>query len=525
MFDILIKNASIIDGSGKKAYTGDIGIIGDKISAMGDLKDKEAKEIVDATNLTVTPGFVDVHSHSDMTVQIDGRSVSQVRQGVTTYITGLCGFSLAPAHEGKPTFLPHIVAKWSDFDSYLKQIDTLSLGVNIGSYVGHGTLRMNVMQNPIGDPSEEEMQKMETILDESIKAGAFGISTGLEYNPGKASEMIELDRLCTVVKKHDALHTVHTRNRDAYYLSALAEVIDITKNTGVRMQLSHINPKYGRHDNTMDDLLSLIRRTREQGFEVTVDAMPSEWNHTNANALLPLWAQNISNDELLELLRSPEGRAKLKINPSPIWQLAHQDKWDRIYLFSSTNTQDYRGRAIADIAKEKNISGWDTFCWLIEQDTPNGSVTLTSNAFSLEDISMALKEPYTSIVSDVIGLATDGPLAGQLSSPNVYDWVPVFFQNYVFADKPIFTIEEAIMKLTSIPASQVQLAKRGLLKEGNYADIALIKMENLKSMASFKNPSVYSEGVEMVIVNGKISYKNGEDTINCNGRALRFKQD
>ncbi len=530
MFDLLVKNGTIIDGTGAKAINADIAIIGDKITEIGTIDASKAKKVIDAKGFTVCPGIVDVHCHTDATIPIDARSISQVRQGVTTYIGGLCGFSLAPTVKGNSPDMQigaeKVVATWSDFDSYLKAMDKLSHGINFGAFVGHGTLRKYIMENPIGQPSEQELKQMQEELDASIKSGAFGISTGLEYNPGKASTMAELEALCSIVQKHDGLHTVHTRNRDFYYLSALAEVIDITKRTNVRLQISHINPKYGCHDTTMDDLLNLIQRTRKQGFEVTVDVMPSEWNHTNTNALLPLWAQNLSDEELLKLLKSPEGRAKLSENQSPIWQLAHQGKWDRIFHFGGIKTADLQGKSIEEIAKEKNISGWDTLCWLLEEDYPNyGASRLTSNAFSLEDIATALKEPYSSVVSDVMGLSNDGPLANEVFSPNTYDWVPVFFENFVFSKSSLLSLEEGIMKLTSIPAKQIQLEKRGSLVKGNYADIALFDFNNFKRSATLKNPSLYPNGVEMVIINGKISYTKGNNTIACNGKVLRFKHE
>ncbi len=530
MIDTLIINGTIIDGSGRDAYEADIAIKDGKISAIGNLSGLDSKEVIDAQGACVAPGFIDVHTHSDMTLFYEPRQVSQVRQGVTTQIGGLCGTGLAPITEkSKPVMAKSFGIpdpKWSDFASYLDHADSIGFGTNIGFFVGHGTLRLSAMDNPIAQtPTVEEMQTMVDLLDESIKAGAFGMTTGLEYNPGKASEMHELEALCNVLAKYDALHASHTRNRDKFYIHAINEVIDVTRATGARLQISHINPKYGCHDSTMQDLYDNINHAREAGFYVTADVMPSQWNHTGAMAILPLWAQNIPREELKELLSTEEGRAKLKDNPTPVWQLVAQEKWDRVFQFGGVNTKDTIGLSLAEIAKQKNCTGWEAFCSLIlEEDTSNFSaVMLTSDAFSIEDISIALEDPFTSVVSDGMGLAKDGPLSERIFAPNTYDWVSAFFHNFVLNENPLLSLEEAVAKLTAIPAMQLGIEDRGMIDFGQCADIVIFKPENINSKVTLKNPREYVEGIELVMVNGKVAYKNGDDTIHCHGSALRFQ--
>ncbi len=530
MVDTLIINGMVIDGSGRDAYKADIAIINGKISAIGDLSTLESKEVIDAQGACVAPGFIDVHTHSDMTLFYEPRQVSQIRQGVTTQIGGLCGTGLAPITEkGKALMAKSFgVAdpKWSDFASYIDYANSMNLGTNIGFFVGHGTLRLNAMDNPIApNPSVEEMKAMADMLEDSIKAGAFGMTTGLEYNPGKASEMHELEVLCNVLAKYDALHASHTRNRDKFYIHAINEVIDVTRATGARLQISHINPKYGCHDSTIQDLYDMINHAREAGFYVTADVMPSQWNHTGAMAILPLWAQNIPADELRQLLSTKEGRAKLKDNPTPVWQLVAQEKWDRVYQFGGVKTKDTIGLSLAEIAQIKNCSGWDAFCSLLlaEDGTDFTSVMLTSDAFSIDDIAIALEDPYTSVVSDGMGLATDGPLAERIFAPNTYDWISAYFHNFVFNDNPLLSLEEAIAKLTAIPAMQLGIMDRGMIDLGQCADITIFRPENIKSNVTLKNPRAYVEGIEQVLVNGKTAYKIGDDTIHCHGIAIKFQ--
>ena len=530
MFDILVLNGIIVDGSGRIAFQSDIGIIGEKIISIGNLKNSDSVQTIDAKGAYVCPGIIDVHTHSDMTMFYDGRLVSQLRQGVTTQIVGLCGYSLGPVNERSRSAVNAMSffgcsPTWSSFASYLEEIEKLSLGTNIGSYVGHANLRLATMQNPIGCPTEEQLSQMMELLDDSLNDGAFGLTTGLEYNPGKASELSELEKLCSVVSKHGALHCAHTRNRDKYYLSAINEVIDISRATGVRLQISHINPKYGCYKNTMQDLISTMKEARKQGIHVVADVMPSEYNHSYAIALLPLWAQNLSPEDLTSALQSEEGRVKLKDNPSPLWQLAAQDKWDRIYHFGGTKTKEFCGDSIADIAKQKNMNGFDTVCSLLAAEAPNfSSLIFTSNAFSLDDIALAIQDEGSSVVSDVVGLSKDGYFKDTIFSPNTYDWFAVFMRNFASGDKPVFTLEQAIQKVSSIPAWQVGIKNRGLLYQGYQADIMIFNPEKLKTTATLKNPCEHPEGMQTVIVNGKLAYEHGKDSVNCHGQVLRFNQ-
>lgn len=529
MLDLCIRGGSIVDGSGKDAYISDIGIKDGKIHAMGNLSEMKSTQDIEATGYVVSPGFIDVHTHSDTTIFLDPRCVSQIRQGVTTQIVGLCGVSMAPANDKIKQMMSAqaffgMNIEWDSFESYLNKIQSISPATNIGSFVGHGTLRSLVMQNPIAIPTEEEMQSMVQALDTALKEGAFGLSTGLEYNPGKASELSELEILCQVVVKHNAIHTCHTRNRDKHYCTAVCEILDIARATGVNTNISHINPKYGRHDSTMADLLALIDYSRKQGIRVTFDIMPSEYNHTSAMALMPLWANGLNPEDFAELLSSPEGCQKLKHNPSPVWQLAAQDKWERIYHFGGDKTIHHVGQSIADIAKEFNCTGWEAVCKLLLIETPAfNSIILASDAFSLDDSRLGLSDPYSAIGSDVVGLATDGPLAERVFSVNTYDWIPAFFKNFVHSTPPFLSLEKAIHKLTGNAAWLIGIEDRGLLVPNYAADILIFDPKKIKSTVTLKNPKQYTKGMNTVIVNGKIAYKEGDDSIHCFGKALRAR--
>lgn len=530
MFDFIITNGLIIDGTGQDAYTSDIAIKDEKIVAIGDLKHCDAEEVLDAHGAYVCPGFIDIHTHIDMTICVDPRSVNQIRQGVTSQLGGLCGYSFVPLNEkGKKAFKPLIPGKnpaWENYQSFIHSLEELNLGTNIGSFIGHGSLRLSAMDDPVAPmPTKEELAIMLKLLEDSIEQGAFGMSTGLEYNPGKAAEIFELESLCHVLTKYGALHTTHPRNRDKFYITAINEMIDVTRATSARLQISHINPKYGCHESTMQDLYDMINHARKAGFIVNADCMGTQWNHTAALAIMPLWAQNLPAEELLALLKSKEGRLKLQRNPNPIWQLTAQEKWDRVYQFCGVKTKSTCGMSLAEIAKQKNCTGFDALCYLLAEEAPAfNEVFLTSDAFSLKSIAIALDDPFTCVISDVIGLAKDGPLADEVFSPNTYDWVLAFFNNFVIGKNPHLSFEAAVAKLTSLPAMLVGITDRGKLEPHYYADITIINKNKLKSMSSLKDPNQYPQGIEAVFVNGKVAYKQGDDTIHCHGQPLKFQR-
>lgn len=529
MFDLIIKNGFLLDGSGQQGFTADIGIVGERITAMGDLDAAQCKDSYDATGSIVSPGFIDVHTHSDYALHLDNRAESQIRQGVTTELVGLCGFSLAPCNDTTRKMLLEAFhtgfkgdAQWHSFAAYLDTIDSLSPATNIAALTGHAALRYMAMEGSKTRAAElGEVTHMSYLLDESITQGSFGLSTGLEYHPGKEAQILELDSLCTVVGRYNGMHAIHLRNRDIYFMSALSEALDITRNTGSRLQISHINPKFGRHSNAMDEAFQMISRIRQQGFAVGMDTMPTNWNHTSAKALLPSWANNLPNSELIKLLQSTEGRTKLAQNPSPIWQLAVQNQWSKIRVFNGFATLRHRGKTIEELRQCYGGEGWDVVCALLgEEGETMFALHLTGDSFFTEDIEAALQDPHCSVCSDTIAVAVDGPLAGLRLSPNAYIWCEEFLRRFV-REKEVLSLPEAVRRLTSLPAGQIGLSQRGLLHTGYFADITIFRLENMHDEATLSEPAVYPHGIEAVFVNGLWAYKNGARNPMHSGQVLR----
>jgi len=365
MFDILIKKGKIIDGSGQAGYIGDVGIKEGCIIAIGALEDSQAGQTIDAQGLIVTPCFIDIHTHSDVTLIADPRAESQIRQGVTTEVIGQCGVSLAPCTDetrkatlnnfGIPDF-----GEWNSFEQLLEVMENARIATNVVGMVGHGALRNTVMgMNAPRPATDKEVAKMVKLLEQSLEQGAFGWTTGLEYHPGKMASYDEIAALCSTVARVDGFYATHSRNRDSRYFVGFGEALDVARETGVRLQISHINPKYGRPEHTMRNTIQMIEWAREEGLDVAMDILPTNWNHTSATALLPAWSFELSKEDFISLLKTKNGRQRLKVNPLSIWQLAVEEKWDRIRLLACVQNSQYIGCTIQDIAQDRKTTCWD----------------------------------------------------------------------------------------------------------------------------------------------------------------------
>jgi N-acyl-D-amino-acid deacylase len=527
MFDLLVKGGQIVDGSGQPAYTGDIAVRNGKISVIGELAFVDAAQVIDAGGLIVTPGFIDVHTHSDFSPFADPRAESQIRQGVTTEVTGQCGVSLAPCTEetrsgtfaklGYPD-----MGDWQRYAELLELMDNVGNATNHVGMVGHGALReMTMGLNAPRPATDDEVAGMVKLLEQALEEGAFGFTTGLEYHPGKMAAHDEIVALCRAVAKVDGCYATHSRNRDIRYLVGFGEAIDAARESGVRLQISHINPKYGRPEHAMRNTIEMIDWAREEGLDVAMDMMPSNWNHASAVALMPAWSYGLDQQEFLRLLKTEAGRERLQVNPLPIWQLAVEKRWEMLRLLGTPGSSPYLGMTIAAIAEDMKTTGWDAiFNLMMAAEEAYAAVILIGKAFAEEDNRLVLQHPLCAVASDTMALANDGVTKGQQLGLYGYNWTSRFISHYL-RDENVLRLEEGIRRLTSLPASRVGLKDRGSLTVGSAADMTVFDLEKVRDNTQFNNPTLYAGGFEYVIVNGVPALVKGERTPDHAGRILR----
>lgn len=530
MFDLIIANGLVVDGTGRPARREDIGIRGDRVARIGDLSSAPARERIDAAGQVVSPGFIDIHTHSDFSLIVNGKAESQVHQGVTLEVVGNCGHSCAPCPKCDALksaifgYQPGFDISWNTFDEYLTVLGDQPLGVNVAACVGHGTLRIAAMEGDnINRPATpQETRTMEQLLTASLEAGAIGFTTGLEYSPGSSAATSEITQLCRTLHRYDRLYATHVRNRDIYYEVGFGEALAVARNADVRLQISHITPKFGSPARAMEHTLEMIDWSRRRGSDVAFDIIPHTWGPTTMSSVLPPWVFDGGVVKILERLANPDLRPAIKDNPNPIWQLIPAGRWDQIILFQSENNAGLVGATIAEIASRRGQEDphETVLDLLLEEGEGLFNVTWAANNFSEDDNRLCVSQPECGIISDTITLAPYGALGDKRWSPSTYGWTSRFIEKY-HATEGRITLEDAIRRITGLAAERLGIDDRGVLKEGNMADITVFDTETLHDNSTLQDPNRYPSGIQHVLVNGQLSIRAGERTEANAGSVLR----
>ena len=531
MVDLVLKGGTIYDGTGAAGFIGDVAITGETIVAVlpaGEMDHAGAEQLIDVSGLVVSPGFIDMHTHSDFTLIADGRAESQVHQGVTTEVIGQCGYSCAPVN--KPDDIRRVApwytdqAKhepWLGFGDYLDVLDRIELGVNVMAFVGHGTVHRAVLGDELHPGEPEDVEEMARLVDKCMDEGAGGFSSGLEYYPGILAAPEHLVPMCEVAASYKRLYATHVRNRDTHYDLGFAEAIATARQAGAKLQISHIQPKYGAPDYAMEHTLEMIEVARRHDVDIAFDVIPHDWSHTLMAAILPKWAQAGSIDDVLKRLTDPECRERIKANPQPMWLILKAEKWSDIILLNATHNKDIVGADFAEIGRMRNCHPYDAVLdILLEEGQDMMSCMWTSKSFRDDDVELCLDQPECAVISDTAAIANEGILKDHIGSLSGYGWAARFLQYYV-RDRSVLDLAEGLCKLTSIPANRLGLKNRGLLKEGYQADICVFDEANIASNATTKNPRRYASGIAHVLVNGKLSMHNGARTTVNAGQVVR----
>ena len=526
--DTILEGGTLYDGLGGESQVADIGIRGDKIVSIGQLKEATAAQRIDVTGLAVSPGFVDLHTHSDFTLIVDGKAESQVHQGVTTEVVGQCGHSVAPlrhrdelARHASGYGDPADLKGWTSFGEYLDTLDQTGLGVNVAAFVGHGTVHHAVMGDDLRLPDPQEVNKMADLVRQSFEEGAAGFSTGLEYWPGSQSSPETIEPLCKVAAEHNRLYATHVRNRDRYYDLGFREAIATARAAGCSLQISHIQPKYGAPEFAMEHTLEMIDLDQKHGLDVAFDIIPHDWSHTLVMAILPKWALEGGEKKILERLKDKQTRERIKQNQNPMWLLVRDRVWSKVRLLNSVENPELIGETLEDIGKMRGVDPYDAVFDLLLEEAPGiHRLFWTSNSFRVEDMKLCLEQSDCAVISDTKALAPWGMLGGEVGSLSGYGWTSEFLSKYV-RDEKTLSLSEAIRRMSSLPAQRLGLKDRGVLKEGYKADIAVFGPNTVSSTWTIKSPRRFAKGFEHVFVNGQQTIHQGERTQFDPGAVLR----
>ncbi len=522
MFDIIIKNANIIDGTGEPAYRADIGIKEDEIKKIGELEDERASVEIDAQGKIVCPGFIDINNHSDTYWRIfsNPHLESLVYQGITTIVGGNCGTSLAPL--ATPATIDAI-QKWVDVKkiniSWLKVKELLSvldekkISANFATLVGHATLRRGVINDEVRSMLPKEIEAMKKALERAMKDGALGMSTGLIYSHARLAPYEELLALAKIVKKFNGVYATHIRSEQGNIAEAIEEALRVARDSGVRLQISHLKVIGEKNWPKMAEVLSLIEKAKEEGLDVTFDVYPYTSTGSVLYSFLPAWISEGGKKIMLHRLKDPVIRAKV------IEEMRESDfDYSKIEIAISPLNKTLARHSISEIAYSQERSVEDVVVDILVAS--EGMVVTSVEVLSEENVRQAVVHPLSFIATNGSGYDIFHAKTGERVHPRNFGSFIRVLEKYVKKEK-LLTWEAAIYKMTSAPASKFGIKKRGILKKGYFADIIILDRDKIKSPATVENPYQYSQGVELVIVNGEILLSDGVYNGNRNGRVIK----
>ena len=526
MFDIVINSGKVFTGGDKAPEIQNIGIIKDKIEFCGPEIIKGVQEI-DAKGFLVTPGFIDLHTHSDLSFLVDPEADSKITQGVTFELMGNCGMSFcAPLTPETKLQLKdrmdrqglNIIPDWDGFDGYLNTIEKNNPSINVAAQIGHGTLRTAVMGMNSRYPTPDDTNKMKYLLETAINDGVLGFSTGLWYAPGSYSHTEEIIDLANISAQNNLLYSSHIRSEsdDACGLfPAHSEAIEIARRSGSRVQISHVKsvgPKFWGRGN---ELISGIIKAREEGLDVAGDQYPYFWSSTPiSGCMFPRWSLEGGREKTLARLKDLDLRNKIKNETTSYINRFHGA--EGCVLADYAVDSSLEGLSLLQISKKFKSTPEEAVMKLYEKS--EGSLILHS--MEEKDIYDIAQYKYMAIASDGNSLRSTGPLSSGKPHPRSYGTNSRFLEHIVNRKK-IVTLEDAIFRMTKLPAERIGLKKRGQILKGFFADLNIFKLEEIKENGTFKNPHQYSEGMKYVIVNGKISVIDGKKIAGRNGRVVR----
>lgn len=514
-FDVLIRNGRIVDGTGNPSYSGDVGIRAGRIAAMGRLEGKSAARTIEAAGLVVAPGFIDIHNHSDYTILVDGNAESMIRQGVTTMILGEGG-SAAPVggKEGPPDF----PADWTDFKGYFARVLRQGVSTNIGSFVGSSQIWTYVRGPRAGPPAAEELDRMRATVAQAMEQGALGVASSLSGPPGSWIDTDTLVAMCEEAGRRGGIYLTHVRTEGEGVFEAVAEALEIGRRARLPVEIIHLKIAEHKLWGRMPELIARIAEARAGGADVQADVYPYRAGQNNLSSIIPPWAHEGGAEAMIRRLKDPELRPRLEREilhgiPGSNWynHYTATGGWEGMLLVSLSNPRykRFEGKRMNEVIQALGRPPIDVLFELLEAN--GGSVPTVYFHHSEEDMRYALRQPFVSIGSDGSAVKTDGPLARGNPHPRYYGTFPRVLGRYVREEK-VLSLEEAIRKMTSANAAKLRIYDRGLLRPGQWADVAVFDPARIIDHATYEKPHQYAGGIEYVLVNGRLVLEKGRHT-------------
>ena len=523
-YDLLLVNGTIVDGTGNPWYHGDVGIRNGKIQAIGKLQTAHARRVIDVKGKVIAPGFVDMLGQSEYDILADNRALNKISQGITTEINGE-GTSAAPLNETiikeeQDSFNRiHLQPDWKDYDGYFKRLQSHRSSINMASFVGATQVREYVMGYGDKQPTQQELERMKQLVAQAMKQGALGVSTALEYAPALYSQTDELIALASTAAEYGGIYVSHIRNEDEHLMQAILEAADIGRAAHCPVEIWHLKVSEKPNWGNMVNVVRTIQQLRDQGIDITADVYPYIAYGNSLSAELPGWAREGGTADLLHRLADSSTRKRIISELDSINRKKGID-YQSMMIASTTNPdlKQFEGMRLTDVARIwKKRPPEAMIDFVLADSARTGRVVFAMNE---DDLKMAMAQPWVSFCTDAGVRALDGPLSMGRPHPRGFGTFPRILRKYVREEK-IMTLEEAIQKMTSLPAQRVGLRDRGVLKPGFYADLVVFNPDSVKDTATFEDPAHYSEGMDLVVVNGQPVWEHEAFTGNLPGMVLK----
>jgi dihydroorotase/N-acyl-D-amino-acid deacylase len=534
-YDVLITHGRIVDGTGAAWFRGDIGIIGDRIAALGSLPGATARTTVDASNLIVAPGFIDLLGQSEFNVLVDGRAASKVMQGVTTEVTGE-GSAIAPVNDRMvrdgAAAAAHfgVTQDWRTLADYFRRLELRSHpAINMATFVGAGGIRNYVIGKDDRPATPAELDRMRQLVDQAMTQGAVGLSTSLQYVPDRFASTDEIVELAKVAARHGGVYFTHQRSESAKIFDSMDEVFTIAERAGIPAEIWHLKTAYKANFGRMPEVLRRIEAARARGLDVAADQYPYARASNGLDACLPLWVREGGLDKMIARLTDPSQRDRIRADMDDAHATTWENQWygagggDGVMLSSVLNPalRKYEGMTMTEIGRAMGKDPRDAVMDLVVAD--KGESAVITAIMSEDDVRAALKSPLVGVGTDSGAQAEDGKLSESKSHPRAWGSFPRILGHYV-RDEHLLPMEEAIRKMTSRSAARVHIFDRGILRPGMMADITIFDPATIRDVSTFEDPKHYATGIVHVFVNGRRVVADGRITTERPGRPLRSHQ-